>query len=332
MTAATKQAEDAPLIAVVGPTASGKTVVGIALAQMLGGEIISADAVAVYRGLNIGAAKPDAAEQQQATFHLLDVVAPNEDFTLADFTQHAENAIADIRGRGKVPLLVGGTGLYVRSVTATLSMPNVPPQPALREALWQEAKLHGSPALHNQLLAIDPLSAAKILPGDAKRIIRALEVFRVTGQPMSAFHTSEGVQGVPKENTLLFGLRWEREALYKRIEDRIDAMMASGFLFEVRNIFQQGFGPNLKSMQSLGYRHLLRHLIDEAPLAEMVAELKRDTRRYAKRQVSWFNADSKIHWIDVSAKDMTTEAVAAVICEQVKQKVKKVAAMKGNVE
>ena len=317
MNAFSKQTEGAPLISVVGPTASGKTAVGIALARMLGGEIVSADAVAVYRGLNIGAAKPTAAEQKQAAFHLLDVVAPYEDFTLANFTQHAEKAIGDIRGRGRVPLLVGGTGLYVRSVTATLSMPNVPPQPALRETLWQEAEQSGAPALHQQLAVIDPPSAAKILPGDAKRIIRALEVYRVTGQPMSAFHTSEGVQGVPKENTLLFGLRWEREALYKRIEDRIDTMMESGFLPEVRNLVQQGFGPNLKSMQSLGYRHLLRHLLEAAPLGETVAELKRDTRRYAKRQVSWFNADTKIHWIDVPAQDVTTEAVAAVIYEQV---------------
>ena len=317
MNAFSKQTEGAPLISVVGPTASGKTAVGIALARMLGGEIVSADAVAVYRGLNIGAAKPTAAEQKQAAFHLLDVVAPHEDFTLANFTQHAEKAIGDIRGRGRVPLLVGGTGLYVRSVTATLSMPNVPPQPALRETLWQEAEQSGAPALHQQLAVIDPPSAAKILPGDAKRIIRALEVYRVTGQPMSAFHTSEGVQGVPKENTLLFGLRWEREALYKRIEDRIDTMMESGFLPEVRNLVQQGFGPNLKSMQSLGYRHLLRHLLEAAPLGETVAELKRDTRRYAKRQVSWFNADTKIHWIDVPAQDVTTEAVAAVIYEQV---------------
>ncbi len=326
-----EQAIEPPLVAVVGPTATGKTAVGIELARQLDGEIISADAVAVYRGLDIGAAKPDAQERKQAVFHLLDVVAPDEEFTLADFEQQANAAIAKIRARGRVPVLVGGTGLYVRSVTATLTVPNVPPQPILREALWKEAESQGAPALHLQLANVDPTTAAKVHPGDAKRIIRALEVYRTTGQPMSAFHTAEGVQGVPRENTRIFGLRWEREVLYKRIEDRVDAMMAAGFLEEVRALQEEGFGLELKSMQSLGYRHLLRHLSGEMPLPETLAELKRDTRRYAKRQVSWFSADPQINWIDVSKGKMTTEAVAAVICEQVSQ-LNKVTARKGHVE
>ncbi|MES2460094.1 MAG: tRNA (adenosine(37)-N6)-dimethylallyltransferase MiaA [Armatimonadota bacterium] len=317
-----EQATEPPLIAVVGPTASGKTAVGIALAHLLRGEIISADAVAVYRDLNIGAAKPDAEERRQAVFHLLDVVEPDEDFTLADFEQQANAAISEIRARGRVPILVGGTGLYVRSVTATLTVPNVPPQSALREALWQEVESQGAPALHLQLANIDVVTASKVHPGDAKRIIRALEVYRTTGQPLSAFHTAEGVQGVPRPNTLLFGLRWERETLYKRIEERVDTMMASGFLEEVRELQNRGFGAGLKSMQSLGYRHLLRHLSGEASLEEMVAELKRDTRRYAKRQISWFNADSQVRWIDVPERNMTTEAVAAVIYEQVNRSIK----------
>jgi tRNA dimethylallyltransferase len=312
-----EQAMEPPLIAVVGPTASGKTAVGIALAQRFGGEIISADAVAVYRDLNIGAAKPDASERLQAVFHLLDVVAPDETFTLADFEQQANTAISEIRTRGRIPLLVGGTGLYVRSVTATLTVPNVPPQPELREALWFEAESQGAPALHLQLANVDPVTASKVHPGDAKRIIRALEVYRTTGQTMSSFHTDEGVQGVPRANTIIVGLRWERAALYKRIEERVDAMMASGFLEEVRALQNNGFGRELKSMQSLGYKHLLRHLSGEWSLSEAVAELKRDTRRYAKRQISWFNADPQVRWIDVPEKEMTTEAVAAVISEQV---------------
>lgn len=317
MTASGEQAIETPLVAVVGPTAAGKTAVGVALAQLLNGEIISADAVAVYRGLDIGAAKPSVSERGQAAFHLLDVVSPEEDFTLADFEQQANTAIREIRRRGHLPVLVGGTGLYVRSVTATLTVPNVPPQPTLREALWRESESQGAPALHLQLANIDPTTASKVHPGDAKRIIRALEVYRITGRPMSAYHTAEGVQGTPKPNTLLFGLRWEREVLYKRIEERVDAMMAAGFLEEVREIRSRGFGPDLKSMQSLGYRHLLRHLAGGVSLEETILELKRDTRRYAKRQISWFNADSQVRWIDVHEEGVTAEAVAAVIYEQV---------------
>ncbi len=320
-----EQAIEPPLIGVVGPTAAGKTAVGISLARLMAGEIISADAVAVYRDLNIGAAKPDASERSQAVFHLLDVVAPDDNYTLTDFEQQANSAIYEIRARGRVPILVGGTGLYIRSVTATLTVPNVPPQHALRDALWRESESQGAPFLHLQLANIDPVTASKIHPGDAKRIIRALEVYRVTGQPMSAYHTAEGVQGVPRAHTYLFGLQWERETLYKRIDNRVDSMMASGFLEEVRELYQRGFGPDLKSMQSLGYRHLLRYLDGEVSLEESVAELKRDTRRYAKRQISWFNGDSQVRWIDmrdVPDTDVTAEAVAAVIYEQVNRLIK----------
>ena len=290
---------DAPLVAVVGPTAVGKTAVGVALAERLGGEIVSADAVAVYRGLDIGAAKPDAAERARVPFHLLDVAEPDEDFTVADFGRLAEAAIADIRGRGRVPILVGGTGLYVRAVTATLSIPHVPPQPDLRGRLWAEVAEGGAPALHARLADADPISAARIAPGDAKRIIRALEVQAVTGQPLSSFHTPEGVRGVPRPGTLIFGLDLAREALYARIEARVDVMMASGFLDEVESLLALGYGPQHKSLQSLGYRHLLSHLREGRPLEAAVAELKRDTRRYARRQLTWFRGDDRVRWVSI---------------------------------
>jgi tRNA dimethylallyltransferase len=290
-----------PLVAVVGPTAVGKTAVGIALAERLDGEIISADAVAVYRGLDIGSAKPDASEQARTPFHLIDVADPDEDFTLADFARLAEQTIGDIRRRGKTPIIVGGTGLYVRAVTATLTMPNVPPQTTFREAMWAEVAEKGALALHERLAAIDPEAAAKISPGDAKRIIRALEVHHATGQPMSSFHTPEGVHGISRPNTYLFGLRMDREELYARIEARVDAMLTTGFLEEVRSLLAAGYGPNVKAMQSLGYRHLCAHLVDGVPLAQVIEELKRDTRRYAKRQLTWFNADSRVVWHDLAA-------------------------------
>ena len=308
---------DAPLVAVVGTTAAGKTAVAVELCERLNGEIVSADAVAVYRHLDIGAAKPDAAERARATFHVIDVADPRDDFSLADFERLAAAAIADIRARGKVPLLVGGTGLYVRAITATLSVPEVAPQPAFRAERWAEVEALGAPALHERLRTIDPATAAKILPGDAKRVIRALEVYAVTGEPMSRFHTPEGVRGVPKPNTTLLALDWERAPLYARIEARVDAMLAAGFVREVEQLLARGYDPALKSMGSLGYRHLVRHLRENVPLAETVEELKRDTRRFAKRQLSWFRADPQVAWVPVG-DTMSVEAVADALVKRLR--------------
>jgi tRNA dimethylallyltransferase len=257
------------------------------------------------------------AERAAVPFHLIDVADPDEDFTVADFARLAEAAIADIRQRGRVPIIVGGTGLYIRSVTATLTVPNVPPQSELRAAWWAEVEVHGAPHLHERLAAIDPTAAAKISPGDAKRIIRALEVHAVTGRPMSAFHTPEGIHGIPRPNTRQFGLRMQREGLYRRIDDRVDAMLAAGFLGEVQGLRDAGYGPELKAMQSLGYRHLAYHLKGEMPLEQAAAELKRDTRRYAKRQISWFNADPNVEWIDVEAVREAREGNTAPRAETV---------------
>lgn len=315
-----EHADVPPLIAVVGPTASGKTAVAVALSERLNGEIISADAVAVYRHLNIGAAKPDESEKARAVFHLIDVADPDEDFTLADFVARASAAIAGIRGQSMTPIIAGGTGLYVRSVTATLSVPSVAPQEALRERLWAQATELGSESLHAQLMTIDSASAEKILPGDAKRIIRALEVYEVTGRAMSSFHTPEGVRGIPKPNTFLFGLERERAALYHRIESRVDAMMEAGFLAEVQNLLAGGYGTELKSMGSLGYRHLARHLAEAQPLPEALEDLKRDTRRFAKRQISWFRADSEVTWLPVG-DESSAEAVADAMVEALKKRI-----------
>ncbi|MGC4045681.1 MAG: tRNA (adenosine(37)-N6)-dimethylallyltransferase MiaA [Armatimonas sp.] len=297
------------LLAIVGPTAVGKTALAIALAEKLNGELISADAVAVYRGLDIGSAKPDAKELARTRFHLIDVVDPAEDFSVADFARLAEEAFADIRSRGKLPILVGGTGLYVRAVTATLSMPEVAADEAFRAARWQEVEEQGSSALHAQLADIDPISAQKIHPGDAKRIIRALEVYAATGQPASAFHTPEGVHGVPKPGTLTLGLRMNREALYQAIDNRVDAMLAAGFLTEVQSLLDSRIPAEAKSLQSLGYRHLVQFLHGEVAFDETVELLKRDTRRFAKRQLSWFGGDPTVSWIDREENE-TMEALA----------------------
>lgn len=308
-----------PLVAIVGPTAVGKTDVALALAELVNGEIVSADAVAVYRGLDIGAAKPSSAECARVPYHLLDVVAPDEDFNVADFERLANAAIADVRARGRVPILVGGTGLYVRAVTAVLSLPHVAPHPDLRARLYAEAEASGgAPALHARLANVDPASAAKISQNDVKRIVRALEVFEVTGQPLSAFHTPEGVHGRPRPNTITFGLDTTppREALYARIERRVDAMMAAGFLNEVQGLLACGYDPGLKSLQSLGYRHLAAFLAGTIDFETAVAELKRDTRRYAKRQLSWFKADARVAWLTTGEQE-TAAALARTIATRI---------------
>lgn len=304
-------------IGIVGPTAVGKTAAAVSLAEILGGELVSADAVAVYRKLDIGSAKPTAEERARVPFHLIDVADPEEDFTMTDFARLAERSFAEIRGRGKLPILVGGTGLYVRSVTATLSIPNVPPQPELRARLWAEVDALGSEVLHARLAQIDPASAEKILPGDAKRILRALEVFEVTKLPASSFHTPEGVHGVPKPGVRLFGLARERESLYRRIDVRVDEMLASGFLDEVRGLLDEGVSPEAKSLKSLGYKHLVQFLHGDVGWDETVELLKRDTRRFAKRQLTWFRADPAVRWMR-SGEDETAEAVARRIVTEVR--------------
>ena len=297
------------VVGIVGPTAVGKTAVGMALAERLDGEIVSADAVAVYRRLDIGSAKPTPDERARVPFHLIDVVDPSEDFSVAEFAPLAETAFTEIRDRSRLPLLVGGTGLYVRSVSATLSIPNVPPQPDLRAALWTEVESSGAPELHARLARIDPISAEKILPGDAKRIIRALEVFDVTKRPASSFHIPEGVHGVPKPGVRLFGLERDRASLYRLIDDRVDAMLASEFLDEVRGLLNSGVSSEAKSLKSLGYKHLVQFLHGVVGWTDTVELLKRDTRRFAKRQLAWFRGDPAIRWISVGEND-SVEAVA----------------------
>jgi tRNA dimethylallyltransferase len=304
------------LLAIVGPTAVGKTAVGIALAELLGGELVSADAVAVYIGLDIGSAKPVASERARARFHLIDVVNPSEDFSVAEFARLAESAFDEIRGRGKLPILVGGTGLYVRSVTATLSIPEVSADDEFRAARWAEVEALGAPVLHARLEQVDPISATKIQINDAKRVIRALEVFQATGKPASSFHTPEGIHGVPRPGAVTIGLRLPREALYSRIDARVDAMLAAGFLSEVRTLLASGVSSETKAMQSLGYKHLVQFHNGELTFDEAVALMKRDTRRFAKRQLSWFGNDPNVSWIDIAETD-TAEALARRIVGEV---------------
>lgn len=286
------------VLAVVGPTATGKTDLGVLLAELLKGEIISADCMAVYQGMDIGTAKPSPEQRQRVRFHLIDVCRPNEPFSVAKFQQMALEAIEQIRGRGVLPLVVGGTGLYVKALLDGFQIPPTAANEALRRELWQEVRQGGSASLHARLQQVDPQAASRIHPNDAVRIIRALEVYFVTGRPISEWQSSQPSSQIGRARR--FGLTLPREMLYRRINERVEQMIARGWLDEVRRLLEAGYDPALPAMRSLGYAELVQVVRGKMTLAEAVARIQRETRRFAKRQLTWFRAYKQIEWIDTS--------------------------------
>ncbi|MGI5838302.1 MAG: tRNA (adenosine(37)-N6)-dimethylallyltransferase MiaA [bacterium] len=285
------------VIVIVGPTAVGKTRVSIALAQRCAGEIISADSMLVYRGMDIGTAKPTPAERQGVPHHLIDIIDPDEPFSVADYQREALTVIADIISRGNTPILVGGTGLYVQAVTDNYEFSESTTDWSLRRRLEAEADLLGNHHLHARLREVDPVTAKRLHPNDRRRVIRALEVYRQSGIPMSE-------SGQKKDAALpyrfhRFGLTLAREQLYRRIEERVDTMLANGLLEEVKGLLVAGFSPELFPLRSLGYKQLIEHLRGDYDLATAAELIKRDTRRFAKRQMTWFKRDQRITWYDV---------------------------------
>jgi tRNA dimethylallyltransferase len=286
------------VILLAGPTGVGKTECAIDLALGLGGEIINADSMQVYRHMDIGTAKPGAAQRARVPHHLLDVADPDEPFDAAQYLEQARTVIEALHGRGKMPLVVGGTGLYMKVLTRGICA--APPgDPAVKQQLLQELESSGPVPLHDELLKIDPESAQRIHSHDRQRIVRALEVFRVTGTPLSHWHAGHGFRE-PLYRTLKLFLFRPREELYRRIDARVEAMMAEGFPEEVRGLLAQGYSPRLKPMQALGYRQLVRHLHGACSLPEAIRDIQRDTRRYAKRQITWFRADPEFVWCSLA--------------------------------
>jgi tRNA dimethylallyltransferase len=284
------------VVALVGPTGVGKTALALALAERMPVEVVSADSRTVYRWMDIGTAKPSVGEQAHLPHHLIDVVDPDERYSLALYQQRAFEAISRIQNRGRLPLLVGGAGLYVSAVCEGLSLPDVPPDSAFREALEARARADGWQALQLELESIDPVSAERIDPRNVRRVIRALEVFHATGRPFSAWQTP-----VPSPvKCVLIGLRLERQALYARIDARIDAWIAGGFVDEVRGLLARAYAPSLPSMSGLGYRQIAQYLGGSLDLASAVAQFKQATHQYAKRQMTWFGARPSIHWLDAA--------------------------------
>jgi len=291
-----------PLGVITGPTATGKTAVSIALAERLarGAEIISADSMMIYRGMDIGTAKPTRAEMRGVPHHLIDVAEPDEPFSVARYRELAEAAIEEILGRGRLPLLVGGTGFYIRAVLDEYRFA-APPDEALRRELAEAARRHGPEWLHARLAEVDPARAAAIDPRNVRRVIRALEIFRKTGRAPSEFAPRRAGDQT-RYRARVFGLFMERERLYRRIEERVDAMLAAGLVAEVKGLLDRGYSRELPSMKGLGYKEIAAYLAGEVSYEEAVALLKRNTRRYAKRQFTWFKADPRIYWIHVGEK------------------------------
>lgn len=291
-----------PLLIICGPTATGKTQLAIACAQRLQGEIVNADALQVYKHMDIGTDKPGPDERAAATFHLIDYVDPNENYSVARYQADALRVIAEIHARERLPILCGGSGLYIRAAAYQLDLPIAPCDSDLRQALQREAAAHGSQYLHLRLAAIDPQAAARIDPANLRRVIRALEVHALTGRPFSRYHhfSSLDQQRQPRYNLLAFGLTLDRQELYQRIERRIESMIARGLMQEVQALLDRGCHSGLTSMQALGYRHLAACLSGCCEMAEAINLLKRDTRRFAKRQLTWFRADKRMRWLDAS--------------------------------
>jgi tRNA dimethylallyltransferase len=296
-----KSAEGIPdarprLVVICGPTAVGKTGVGIAVAGALNGEVISADSMQVYRGMNIGTAKPTAVERAAVPHHLLDVVEPDEPFDAARFTRLARPLVRSLHAAGKVPVVVGGTGLYIKALLSGLFRAG-PVDPEVRRRLAAEMEAAGAPALHARLREVDPETAARLHPNDRVRILRALEVHASVGCPLSALQREHRFRDAPFA-ALKIGLTLERGALYERIDRRVDAMVADGLEEEVRGLMARGYGPGLKSMQSIGYSHMAACIAGTVDRTECLRTLKRDTRRFAKRQMTWFRADPEVVWLD----------------------------------
>ena len=283
-----------PMIAVVGPTGSGKSELALRLAERFGGEIVNTDSLQVYRTLDIGTAKPEAAERARVPHHLLDVVNPDEPFSAGEYVRAARRVLADLARRRRVPVLCGGTGLYFRALVQGIAdIPDV--SAAVRDAVAARLAKLGPEALHAELGRVDPASAARIHPRDAQRIARALEVAEATGRPLSAYQAQQPFRPAAG-GVLSVGFAWERAALYRRLDARVEAMLRRGLVAEVEGILARGFAPDVKPLKSIGYLEAVACLQGRLPREALAAAIQVRTRHYAKRQVTWFKRHPEVYW------------------------------------
>ena len=307
--------EKIPLVVIAGPTASGKTALSIALAKKFGGEIVSADSMQIYRHMDIGTAKPTKEEMAGIPHHLIDFVNPWDRFSVADYVPLAHETIAGIRQRGRLPVVVGGTGLYLDSLVKDVDFLQDDSDPALRRKLFALAEKEGEAALFAILQETDPVSAARIPPQNIRRVVRAIEFYRVTGMPISA-HQAQTKQKESRYRPVLLAIRWEMAALYSRIEQRVDQMIRAGLFDEVEALYCMGCRKDMGAMQGIGYRQVLNYRRGLAGREETIRLIKRDSRRYAKRQMTWFRRNPDILWLDTQG-DIIRQA-EEVVCGEFK--------------
>lgn len=301
------------VIVIVGPTAVGKTAVAVELATSVGGEVVSADSMAVYRDMDVGTAKPTAEEQARAKFHLIDIVDPEALFNVGEFQRLAHSAIDDILRRNPPAILVGGSGLYVRAAIDGLDDTVPASDDEIRRKLTEEAESYGIDHIYAKLVELDPVSAEKIHPNNVKRVIRALEIYYSSGARPSDLYEEGSKRPSRYPDARFFGLTMNRASLYARIEERVDAMIDAGLVEEVRSLMDRVTDPTTTSMQGLGYKEMAMYIRGEIGLNEAVDLLKKNTRRFAKRQYTWFRADSRVEWIDVEGR------TAAEVSKQIKE-------------
>lgn len=298
------------VIVIVGPTASGKTDLSIRLAKELNGEIISADSMQIYKKMTIGTAKPTKEEMQGIPHHMIDIIEPNEDFNVAKYKNMAEEKIEEILAKGKQPIIVGGTGLYVDTLVKGIEFFDIENDFEYREKLENEVKEKGVDWLYDELKKVDSEAAENIEKNNVRRVIRALEIYKVTGKTKTELD-KESVKG-SKYDYIIFGLLWNREKLYERINLRVDIMLKDGLIEEVKSLIgNEGFSKT--ALQGLGYKEVVEYLENKVSYEEMVEKIKMETRRYAKRQMTWFKRNPDIIWLEASNKQEMFEKVLTII-------------------
>ena len=299
------------ILVIVGPTAVGKTEIGLRLAEWLDGEIVSADALQAYRGLDIGTAKPSPDERAKIRHHLIDILDPAEDFSAGEFARRARGVIGEVEGRNRLPIVVGGSGFYLRALLEGLNeVPTV--RPAVRKDLRRRLEQEGLDALREELLVLDPSTAGRLAPGDTQRLLRALEVAISTGRALSAWHCDAPATG-PRLDAIRVGLTLERGLLYDSIAHRVHRMIEAGWVGEVEQLLSRGVSPREPAFQAIGYRELVAHLAGDVSLEEAIEETIRATRRFAKRQLTWFRKERDINWYSAEDLEAASQAIMSFL-------------------
>ena len=300
------------LLAIVGPTASGKSELALSLSMLLNGEIVSADSRQIYKFLDIGTSKPSREDRKRVPHHFIDILEPTQDYNAGTFANEARERILEVAGRGKLPILVGGSGLYVKGVIdGFFEGPGQDPE--IRTQLEERLKLEGPQSLLDGLFKVDPESAMVMDTTKPRRIIRALEVYRITGKRLSAFHNEQS-SAAPFE-TVQFGFDWARHQLYQRVNIRADSMLNGGLLNETRKLLGRGYHPTLNALNTVGYKEVIAHLKGQLEYERMVELIKQNTRRFAKRQLTWFRRDERIRWIAMDEKTPIEHATETIMQE-----------------